>query len=133
MWRNIDQQTRINFWLVMSVLVLCLAVVYFTYQGRVGQWEANVNNCNTVTVPGSLAASARDNDLAFFASTAADARRADGQKAIADKYDSVAVSARNRSQEAAKRAGVPCTDRYKRPGFFAQNGGSAVANDKEGR
>ena len=111
------KQAHINFWLIASVVALCAAVVAMSYQARLGQWQADIDNCNTVTVPAALSDSERDADLAFFAETAAAARRADGEESVADNYDEVATSSRARARQAAKRAGVPCTDRFKRPGF----------------
>lgn len=127
-WRKLGEQTRINFWLIMSVLALAAAVFYFNYQGRVALWEQNVDNCNNISVPGSLAAAERDHDLSFFASTAADARRAEGQDKVADKYDEVAINARRRANQATTRAAIPCTERFPKPKVLA--GGNANADTR---
>lgn len=118
-----------TFWLAITVAVLLYAMWQDQKERPVIVRNAQVQFCENVSKPAAMDAIERDSDLqgidsdlSTFAQAAALARRAEGQEAVARKYEQVVASAKERAnhaqgrqESAKKRQSVPCEERFPEP------------------
>lgn len=118
------------FWLGLAVAFVVWAQFESTYQGQIDVWHSGIQQCRTVTRPGSLDTAEREtdmlagqSDLAEFAGAAQMARQreprfaftAQTYGAIASRSEERVKRAKARAARARARAAVPCEVRWPHP------------------
>jgi hypothetical protein len=118
-----------TFWLAIVLAILFYVVMQEESQREQDAreiteqiWQSNIDSCHQFSIPTQLDNAESHRDQATFAGMAAEARRGDGDEAVALGYEGVEARALERESRARQRASVPCEERFPRPEAGAEEG-----------